>query len=36
MCDVLGKSHDTFYHSLKDMVYEKVGNSDKRLQTIIK
>lgn len=35
MCDVLGKSHDTFYLSLKDMVYEKVGNSDKRLQTII-
>lgn len=35
VCDVLGKSRDTFYDSLRDMVYERVGNSERRLQTII-
>ncbi|CAG2186034.1 AASS [Mytilus edulis] len=35
VCDVMGKSPDTFYDSVKDMVFERVGHSEKKLQTII-
>lgn len=35
MCEMLGKKTDIFLDSLKDLVYDKVGCNEHRLQAII-